>query len=140
MSPFSHFLHELRMRRGIRQAELAEMTGYEQSYISALEVGLKGPPTREFVDQLIHVLELPAEEAHEAKTMADASERKLVLDKDCPQDLYWMLRDMREHLRHLHPRHVKMIRDVLEMAGEFPARQPEVPRRLPRRRQEEAPM
>lgn len=41
MSPFSHFLHELRMRYDIRQVELAETMGYEQSYISALEVGIK---------------------------------------------------------------------------------------------------
>jgi predicted transcriptional regulator len=47
MSPFSHFLHTLRMRLEIRQAELAALVGYEQSYISALEVGLKGPPTEE---------------------------------------------------------------------------------------------
>jgi len=53
MSPFSHFLHELRMRLEIRQAELAELVGYEQSYISALEVGLKGPPTQEFITRLI---------------------------------------------------------------------------------------
>lgn len=140
MSPFSHFLHELRMRRGIRQAELAEMTGYEQSYISALEVGIKGPPTSEFVDKLVRVLGLSPTEAHEAQTIADASERKLILDRRCPQDIYWMLKELREHLPRLHPRQVKMIRDVLEMAGELPARQPEVPRRLPRRRQEEAPM
>jgi transcriptional regulator with XRE-family HTH domain len=140
MSPFSHFLHELRMRRGVRQAELAEMTGYEQSYISALEVGLKGPPTEEFVEKLIEAFDLPPDQAREVRAVADASERKLVLDKDCPPDLYWMLKDMREHLRHLHPRHIKMIRDVLELAGEVPARQPELPRRLPRRRQEEAPM
>jgi predicted transcriptional regulator len=45
MSPFSHFLHELRLQHQIRQSELAELLGYEQSYISALEVGIKGPPT-----------------------------------------------------------------------------------------------
>ena len=49
MSPFSHFLHELRLQHQIRQSELAELLGYEQSYISALEVGIKGPPTDEFV-------------------------------------------------------------------------------------------
>ena len=50
MSPFSHFLHELRLRHQIRQSELAELLGYEQSYISALEIGAKGPPTEEFVE------------------------------------------------------------------------------------------
>lgn len=41
MSPFSQFLHDLRMRRRLRQADLADLLGYEQSYISALEVGLR---------------------------------------------------------------------------------------------------
>jgi transcriptional regulator with XRE-family HTH domain len=50
------------MRHGIRQAELAEALGYEQSYISALEVGLKGPPTEVFVERLIQVLQIPVEQ------------------------------------------------------------------------------
>ena len=56
MSPFSHFLHELRLRLEIRQADLAKLVGYEQSYISALEVGLKGPPTQEFITRLIQAV------------------------------------------------------------------------------------
>lgn len=40
------------MRHGVRQVELAERIGYEQSYISALEAGAKGPPTPEFIDRL----------------------------------------------------------------------------------------
>ena len=57
MNPFSHYLHDLRMRHEIRQSELAELLGYEQSYISALEIGAKGPPTPEFIEKLILALE-----------------------------------------------------------------------------------
>lgn len=140
MSPFSHFLHELRMRRGIRQVELAEMTGYEQSYISALEVGLKGPPTQDFVDKLVKALSLSPAEAIEAKAIAEASDRKLVLSHRSPQDVYWLLKDLREHLDRLHPSQVKVIREVLQMGGALPVRQPDLPHRLPRRKQTEAPM
>lgn len=56
MSPFARQLHELRLRHGIRQNELAELIGYDQTYISALEVGLKGPPTPEFVDKVVATL------------------------------------------------------------------------------------
>jgi predicted transcriptional regulator len=35
------------MQHGICQTVLADMIGYEQTYISALEVGKKGPPTQE---------------------------------------------------------------------------------------------
>ena len=45
MSPFSQLLAETRRRHGLRQIDLAELLGYEQTYLSALEVGAKGPPT-----------------------------------------------------------------------------------------------
>jgi predicted transcriptional regulator len=47
MSPFASALHSIRMQHGICQTVLADMIGYEQTYISALEVGKKGPPTQE---------------------------------------------------------------------------------------------
>ncbi|UGA40203.1 helix-turn-helix domain-containing protein [Chromobacterium haemolyticum] len=62
MSPFAHMLHELRMRYGIRQGDLAELIGYEQSYVSSLEVGIKGPPQPEFITKLIKALDLPPED------------------------------------------------------------------------------
>lgn len=98
MSPFSHFLHELRMRHGVRQIDLAERIGYEQSYISALEAGAKGPPTQEFVDRLQSVLALSEEEARHLKAAADASQRKLVIEADMPQDVYWLLSRLRASL------------------------------------------
>ena len=37
MSPFSRLLAETRRRNGLRQIDLAELLGYEQTYLSALE-------------------------------------------------------------------------------------------------------
>ena len=62
MSPFAKLLRDYRIKSGLRQKELADLLGYEQSYLSALELGLKGPPNREFAGQLIRVLELDEEE------------------------------------------------------------------------------
>lgn len=140
MSPFSHFLHELRMRHEIRQAELAEMLGYEQSYISALEIGIKGPPTPEFVDKLIAALALSEDEQNEIRDAVDASQRKLVLDPDTPRDVYWMLKDLRDQVNALHPIQLKMIRDALNLKGKLVDQQPEPIRRIKRRRKEEARM
>lgn len=78
MSPFSHLLRELRMRHNVRQVELAELLGYEQSYISALEVGLEGPPTQEFVERLKAALPLSSAEQQEVLAAVEASQRKLV--------------------------------------------------------------
>ena len=93
MSPFSHFLHELRLRHQIRQSELAELLGYEQSYISALEVGIKGPPTEEFVQKLITTLALPPSAQLELKEAVAASDRKLSIPADSPQSHYRMLKE-----------------------------------------------
>lgn len=63
------------MRHNVRQVELAELLGYEQSYISALEVGLKGPPTQEFVERLKAALPVSSVEQQELLTAAEVSQR-----------------------------------------------------------------
>jgi transcriptional regulator with XRE-family HTH domain len=139
MSPFSQLLHDLRVRHGLRQAELAERIGYEQSYISALEVGLKGPPTEEFLDRVANAMSLGDEERHQLWVAAQASQRKLVIDPDAPPDIYWMLNDLRSEVDRLTPVQVRMIREVIAMRSAMSeSREPE--HRLKRRRKEEAPM
>lgn len=139
MSPFSQLLHDLRVRHGLRQAELAERIGYEQSYISALEVGLKGPPTEEFLDRVANAMSLGDEERHQLWVAAQASQRKLVIDPDAPPDIYWMLNDLRSEVDRLTPVQVRMIREVIAMRSAMSeSREPE--HRLKRRRKEEASM
>jgi len=98
---------------GICQTVLADMLGYEQTYISALEVGKKGPPTQEFVDKLITALNLSGEERDRIFEAYEASCRKLVIDNDMPQDVYWLLRDLKKHLHGLAKTQIKLIRQIL---------------------------
>ena len=140
MSPFSHFLHELRLQHQIRQSELAELLGYEQSYISALEVGIKGPPTDEFVRKLIITMALAPSAQLELREAIAASDRKLALPVDSPQSVYWMFKRLRDQIDNLHPLQVKMIQDALAMRSSLVEPSPEPVRRLKRRRQEEATM
>lgn len=140
MSPFAHYLHELRLKHGIRQTELAELLGYEQSYISALEIGTKGPPTPEFLAKLARAFEMDDPERRELEQIAEASQRKLALDTESPQGLYWMLYELRQHVDKLHPAQVQMIRDILKLKGSLMHSEPEPLRRIKRRRREEATM
>lgn len=140
MSPFAHYLHELRLKHGIRQTELAELLGYEQSYISALEIGSKGPPTPEFLAKLAQSFDMSDAEQHELEQIAEASQRKLALDTDSPQGLYWMLYELRQQVDKLHPAQVQMIRDILKLKGSLMRAEPEPVRRIKRRRREEAAM
>lgn len=139
MSPFSVLLHSLRTQYGLRQTELAERVGYEQSYISALEIGLKGPPTQEFIDRIAKAIPLSEAEKEKLRAAAQASQRKLVINPDAPTDIYWLLSDLRDEVHHLNAAQVRMIREVLalrcSMDEAIPSQQ-----RLRRRRQQEAPM
>ncbi len=138
MSPFAHLLHELRLRHGVRQSDLAVLIGYDQTYISAVEVGLKGPPTAEFIDKVAGALALPDEDRVALHHAAEASQRKLVIDLDTPQDAYWLLKELRDQFRNLSPTQIRVLRDVLRMPNEGRAEDPV--RRLRRRSRQEATM
>jgi transcriptional regulator with XRE-family HTH domain len=118
VSPFARLLHELRQRHGLRQCALAEKVGYDKTYISAVEVGLKGPPTAEFIDRLAQTLSLSEEERLRLHEAADASRRKMVVDSDIPEDAYWLLKDLRERIHKLSPTQIRVIRDVLSLPVE----------------------
>lgn len=140
MSPFAHLLHELRMRHRIRQVQLAEKMGYEQSYISVMEAGTKGPPTEEFVERLIKTLRLSDDDATEVRLAAEASQRKVVIEAETPLEIYWMLSRLRAALPTLTSAQVRVISEVLAMDSSTGRTAAEPPRRLPRRSKEELQM
>lgn len=128
------------MVRNIRQAELAALMGYEQSYISALEIGVKGPPTADFLSRLISVLSLSEKELQQLKLVAEASQRKLIIDPDTPEDVYWLIKDLRDQVASLTPIQIRMMRDVLRHCAASGEVKREAVRRLKRRDKQEAEM
>lgn len=125
------------MRHGIRQNELAELIGYDQTYISALEVGLKGPPTPEFVDKLVEGLALSRTEEAALRCAAEVSDRKLVLDADSHPEIYLMLAALKRRLRELHPAQARMIRELVDLPDTVRQQEQEPVKRLRRRKTEE---
>lgn len=140
MSPFARYLHDLRLRHGIRQSELAELVGYEQSYISALETGIKGPPNDEFVGKLVVSLEISEAEQETLREAIAASQRKLLLDPESSEEMFLLFKELREQIHVLHPVQIKMIRDALALKRSLAEWQPEPVRRIRRRRSTEAAM
>lgn len=118
MSPFSNLLYSLRMKHGVRQVDLAELIGYDQTYISAVESSLKGVPGDDFITRVADALSLTEQERQELFLAADASQRKLVIDLDTPEEAYWLLKDLRDHFRTLSSLQIRMIRDVLQLVNE----------------------
>jgi transcriptional regulator with XRE-family HTH domain len=119
MSPLSKMLQELRNRRGMRQKELAQLVGYEQSYLSALEIGTKGPPTGEFIDKLTYALNLDEEEQAELETALAMSDRKFVIPVNASQRLYELCFELRQTADQLLPSQIEMMLKVLQLPGEL---------------------
>lgn len=140
MSPFSKYFHQLRMSYGVRQVELAELLGYEQSYISALEIGTKGPPTQEFIERLIEVLSLSEQQQAELREAADASQRKFVIPSDVPEDVYWLIQDLRRHLNTLRPAEINILREIIKLKDSQAQHMPLPLRRVRSRQKEDAKM
>lgn len=116
MSPFSILFRHTRDKSGLRQKDLAELLGYEQSYVSAVEIGTKGPPTPEFVQKLISVLALNEVEARQLWEAMDASQRKIQIPSDAPEGVFLLGYELRKQIDHLHPSQVEAMLAILRLS------------------------
>lgn len=128
------------MRLGLRQTDLAKLVGYDQTYLSALENGTKGPPTEELVEKLIRALELEEEEQIQLKLAVHESQKKYVLSSDMPAEIFKMMSELWGALDTMHPAQVQAIRSITQLKGQ-PTVTPVPDRvRIVRRQKEEAKM
>lgn len=136
MNPFAARLRSFRIDKGLRQSDLAEQIGYEQSYISALEIGIKGPPTPEFVLGLVRVLNLSNEEHAILNEAVAASQRKISIPNNAAEEVYWLCHDLQQQLDHLHPAQISLIRTALNLPQDLGRQVAGNPPRLKRRTHE----
>jgi transcriptional regulator with XRE-family HTH domain len=115
VSPFAKTLRALRLHRGIRQKELAERLGYEQSYVSALEMGSKGPPTDRFVSRLAEVLHLSGTELIAIRNAVRDSQRRYSLPPSARPNLFELCSELWRELPHLSESQIRVIREVIKM-------------------------
>lgn len=124
MSPFSKLFRKIREKTGLRQKDLAERLGYEQSYLSAVEIGTKGPPTPEFVQKLISVLALNDDEAWQLWEATNASQRKIQIPSDAPEGVFLLGYELRKQINHLHPSQVEAILAILRLPAAMKVAEP----------------
>lgn len=115
MSPFSIYLVELRNRYGLRQTKFAEMMGYEQSYVSALELGTKGPTNKEFVAQLIKIFKLDTHEQAELMHAIKQSQNRFTLPAGVQVDTFRMCSELWEKIDQLPSSHIQAIRALIKL-------------------------
>ena len=115
MSPFAYILRDLRVIRKLLQKEAAEMLGYEQSYISALENGSKGPPKQEFINKLILKFELDTHEQEKLRVALEKSKRKLVVPLAADVAEYEICHQLDTQLGRLLPKQIELIKFALNL-------------------------
>jgi len=113
-SPFADFLRNLRQRNGYRQHELAALLGYEQSYVSALELGVR-PPSEEFLGMLRKHVPLGGTDLAALERSVKMSGRRFVLPVDVPTDTYLFCHELWEKLEGLHPAVIQAMRDLIKL-------------------------
>jgi transcriptional regulator with XRE-family HTH domain len=101
-SPFAVFLRDLRLRNNLRQHELAAELGYEQAYISALELGTRGP-SKELLETLVEKMPMSDKDQAALRQAVSESGRRFVLPAEVPTDTYRFCHELWGKIENLHP-------------------------------------
>lgn len=80
MTPFGEELRRLRRENNVKQADLAHAIGLSAAYMSALEHGKRGKPSRELVHQICSYFGLIWEDADKLQQLADRSHPKVTVN------------------------------------------------------------
>lgn len=113
-SPFAVFLRDLRLRNNLRQHELGELLGYEQAYVSALELGTRGA-SKEFLGALIARMSLGEKDQVALRQAVNESGRRFVLPAEVPTDTYRFCNELWEKIGHLHPAVIQAMRELVRL-------------------------
>ena len=115
MSPFSVYLLDLRNRFGLRQTKLAEMLGYEQSYISGLELGTKNPSNQEFIARLCSAFKMTAQEQEDLAKVVRQSQQRFVLPREAHPEAFRLCNDLWDKSDRIPLPQLQAIRAVLNL-------------------------
>ncbi|HYD78945.1 MAG TPA: helix-turn-helix transcriptional regulator [Paucimonas sp.] len=79
MTPFGKYMRNLRLEKGLLLKDVADRLQVTSAYLSALEHGKKGIPSKEFVERIINGLALDAEAGKELKKAVRDSETEFTI-------------------------------------------------------------
>jgi transcriptional regulator with XRE-family HTH domain len=95
MTPFGEYLEQLRRDRYLQQKQLADIMGINPCYVSALEKGRKGPPSKLVLEQLVEKLNLSQEEENGLWRSVELSDLNLRLPKNMTKQEFEFLYEYR---------------------------------------------
>ena len=115
MTPFGLKVRELREARQITQKDMADRLGLSAAYLSALEHGHRGQPSRELVHDICAVFGLIWEEADDLQQLADLSHPRVVVDTaGLSPDATRMTNLLARRIKDLSAEDVRQILEVLD--------------------------
>ena len=80
MTPFGERLRAIRAERGIALKDMAKGLQVTPAYLSAMEHGHRGKPSRRFVHRVCHYLGIIWDDAEALQELADISHPRVVVD------------------------------------------------------------
>ena len=113
MSPFAIALKTLRLNRNLRQKDAADLLGYEQSFISGLERGLKPAPKNGFINHVAAKYQLTEKEQESLTYAMYQSKRNYSLPKDASLDAYEIFIELEKQINQLGQNQLKLIKLAL---------------------------
>lgn len=138
-SPISIYLRDLRLRIGMTQLDLAHSIGYEQAYVSAIELGTKNP-SAEFLAKLISAVELSEKDRKELELALKTSRRRFTLPPQVSTKTFQFCNDFWDKVERLHPALLDTMHVILNTGDQVAESPRHQPTRLRRRTKREAPM
>lgn len=121
MTPFGLFLESIRRSRQLQQVQLADRLGVNSCYVSAMEKGKKGPPSKEVLTKLISQLKLDGSEQEALWEYVDQSQKTVRVPDNATAEEYALMRDIRVHLGALSSEQITIIRNTLKLGSVIPA-------------------
>ena len=91
--------------------------GINSCYVSAIENGKKGPPSKGVLDRLVSELALDDREQGLLWEYVDQSKRTRRLPDNATADEYALMRDIERHLGALSKEQIEIIRNTLRLGG-----------------------
>lgn len=115
MTPFGEYLEQLRRSRYLQQKQLADIMGINPCYVSSLEKGRKGPPSKSVLEQLIEKLDLSQEEEDDLWKSVELSDLNLKLPINMSKQEFEFLHDLRRSLGRLSQNQLVIMQTALKM-------------------------
>ncbi|MGV2873102.1 helix-turn-helix domain-containing protein [Colwellia sp. E150_009] len=118
MSPFGICLEQLRRNRNLQQKDLAELVGINPCYVSVIERGRKGPPSKDVLDKIVKSLNLNQLEKEEFWYNVELSELSFKVPDNVSRSEFELVYKLKKCLGKLSDEQVLIMLTTMKIGNE----------------------